>query len=123
MNKGDLVLVKAEVEGRYWYSFGETNLVKWPGDSKSKLTNEDRCLYRSPYKEPREGMFIGINTLPIGSSTEEQETCDGYPIGSPHTVFQTFNRIKVMMFIPIEDNRYRKPIACLPEDIELCITP
>ena len=128
--KGDFVKVRAKVESGYVRDY-DRSIFDGDGKGKPERFLEGTTLYHDPRKEkpewgktdnPRglfrietkfDGMVIGTTVRKTGfhnSHYYQEEGIEERWLGA-------VKNHKVVMVVDCETNQYRKPVACLPEDL------
>ncbi|MCP4697604.1 MAG: hypothetical protein GY862_12250 [Gammaproteobacteria bacterium] len=130
--KGDVVAVKAHVHSGYAFPYADklemspeelteacstATALHVPEGGENDPTS--RCLWRTELKEPEKCMIVGYTTRQTGTRYEKEEYA-GYEEGSwvvQDPYFEADKYHKVWMCQPLTSNQWRKPWACLEDDI------
>jgi hypothetical protein len=121
---GDIVKVTGVVYAGYEHQFHGILPVQIAGKvgaewNTRKVWRDDFTEHKKVGLTPKtfEGMVVGTTHVKTG-------TVEGgwYPDGGGEpTWFNTNGSIRVVKVIPLGDRRYRKPVNCLPEQLEIVV--
>jgi hypothetical protein len=121
---GDIVTVKGVIYAGYDHQFHGLAPIQIAGKvgekyHTRKVWRDDFELARrvGVHREPFEGMVVGTTHVKTG-------TVEGgwYEDGSGEpSWFNAQGSVRVIKVIPLGDRRYRKPLNCLPEQLETVV--